>query len=82
VRATLEGPNGHGSFDYTLPFTTESATATSADGTDTQSVTGLRLVTGVGYARLVGATTNRQNAFPEPGAAVTTILSGSFDRVP
>jgi hypothetical protein len=30
----------------------------------------------------VGATTNQENAFPEPGAAVYTVLSGSFDRVP
>ena len=82
VRARLEGPNGNGSFDYTLPFTTESVTAQSADGSDTRSVTGLRLVPGAGYARLVGATTNRENAFPAPGTAVTTVLSGSFDRVP
>ena len=46
------------------------------------SVTGMRLVDGVWYGQLVGATTNKTNAFPEPGTAVYTVLSGRFDRVP
>ena len=43
---------------------------------------GLNLVDGVWYGQIVGATTNKENAFPEPGAAVYTVLSGSFDQVP
>ena len=42
----------------------------------------MRLVNGVWYAQIVGATTNEENAFPAPGAAVYTVLSGSFDQVP
>jgi hypothetical protein len=42
----------------------------------------MRLVEGARYGQIVGATTNKDNAFPEPGAAVYTVLSGSFDRVP
>jgi hypothetical protein len=42
----------------------------------------MRLVDGVWYAQIVGATTNKENAYPAPGAAVYTVLSGRFDRVP
>jgi hypothetical protein len=42
----------------------------------------MRLVDGVWYGQLVGATTNQANAFPEPGTAVYTVLSGRFDRIP
>jgi hypothetical protein len=42
----------------------------------------MRLVDSARYAQIVGATTNEENAFPAPGAAVYTVLSGSFDRVP
>jgi hypothetical protein len=34
------------------------------------------------HVRLVGAATNRQDAFPGPGEAVYAILSGSFDWLP
>lgn len=51
-------------------------------GTRSLDVFGMRLVEGVWYGQIVGATTNETNAFPEPGAAVYTVLSGSFDRVP
>jgi len=42
----------------------------------------MRLVDGVWYAQIVGATTNEENAYPPPGTAVYTVLSGSFDQVP
>jgi hypothetical protein len=58
------------------------AAAQERAGTGTLGVDGLRLVESARYAQIVGATTNRANAFPEPGAAVYTVLSGSFDRVP
>jgi hypothetical protein len=82
IRATLSGGPNDGTFSYAMPFTTEQVAAPSADGTPGVSVTGMRLVDSVWYAQVVGATTNKDNAFPEPGAAVYTVLSGSFDRVP
>jgi hypothetical protein len=42
----------------------------------------MRLVDGVWYGQLVGATTNKTNAFPKPGTAVYTVLSGRFDPIP
>ncbi|MGH0029669.1 MAG: hypothetical protein ACQGVC_07755 [Myxococcota bacterium] len=83
VRATLDtGSPGDGSYDYTIPFTTETTAASNLAGTETLTTFGMRLVDGVWYGQIVGATTNKENAFPEPGAAVYTVLSGSFDQVP
>ena len=83
VRATLDtGGAGDGSYNYVIPFTTEVTAATNIPGTKELSVYGMRLVEGVWYGQIVGATTNKGNAFPEPGAAVYTVLSGSFDQVP
>lgn len=82
VRATLSDTPRAGSYEYEIPFSTEAAAASNAAGTDSVSVTGMRLVDGVWYGQLVGATTNETNAFPEPGAAVYTVLSGRFDRIP
>ena len=81
VSATLDGPNG-GIFTYSIPFSTESASATDAAGSESVSVSGMRMVDGALYVQIVGATVNRTNAFPKPGAAVYTVLSGRFDRVP
>jgi len=82
VRATLSDTPRAGSYEYEIPFSTEGAAATNAAGTDSVSVTGMRLVDGVWYGQLVGATTNKTNAFPEPGTAVYTVLSGQFDQIP
>ena len=82
VRATLSDTARAGSYEYEIPFSTESAAASNAEGTDSVSVTGMRLVDGVWYGQLVGATTNKTNAFPEPGTAVYTVLSGQFDQIP
>lgn len=82
VRATISGATSNGSYDYTLPFTTEVATATDLPQTVQLTVQGLRLVEGVWYLQLVGATTNKEHAFPQPGTAVYTILSGAFDQIP
>lgn len=82
IRATLDSTGGGGSFDYAMPFTTESTAAANLAGTEQLAVTGMRLVEGIWYGQIVGATTNKANAFPEPGAAVYTVLSGSFDQVP
>lgn len=45
-------------------------------------MTGARVGEGAWYTQIVGAATNRATAFPEPGAAVYTVLSGSFDQMP
>jgi len=82
VSATLDSPTSKGTFDYAIPFTTEAAAASNATGSETLNVTGMRLVDGVWYGQIVGATTNKENAFPEPGTAVYSVLSGSFDQVP
>jgi hypothetical protein len=82
VRATLERGGDTGSFEYAIPFTTEGAAASNRARTESLEVSGMRLVEGAWYGQIVGATTNKDNAFPEPGAAVYTVLSGSFDRVP
>jgi hypothetical protein len=42
----------------------------------------MRLVESARYVQLVGATSNKPDAFPEPGTAVTAVLSGTFDRLP
>jgi hypothetical protein len=67
---------------YSLPFTTESTSVTSADGTQTITVTGMRMIEGAWHVQLVGSTVNKDNAFPEPGTAVYTVLSGQFDQIP
>ena len=82
VAATLDAPEGSGTYKYAMSFTTEAASASNAQRTDSVAVSGMRLVQGAGYAQIVGATTNKENAYPEPGAAVYAVLSGSFDRVP
>jgi len=42
----------------------------------------MRVVEGAGYGQLVGAPTNKTNAFPKPGTAVYTVLSGQFVQLP
>jgi hypothetical protein len=82
VRATLSDNPRSGTYEYEIPFSTESASAANAAGTDSVSVTGMRLVDNIWYAQLVGATTNKTSAFPKPGTAVYTVLSGRFDQIP
>ena len=83
VRATLVAENGElGSYTYTVPFTTEGLVVDNTAGDVQLSVSGMRMSSGNGHVQLVGAVTNREQAFPEPGTAVYTVLSGVFDRVP
>jgi len=83
ITARLVEANGRsGLMVYTVPFSTESASSKNLAGTDSVSVKGMRMLEDARYVRLVGATVNRGNAYPKPGAAVYTMLSGSFDRVP
>ena len=83
VTATLDSPSVEsGTFTYGMPFTTETASATDVLGQITVERTGVRLIEGVWYAQIVGATTNRENAFPAPGTAVYSVLSGRFDQLP
>jgi hypothetical protein len=67
---------------YSMPFTTETVVSRSLDGNAEIAVQGARLVRGARYVQLVGATANKANARPEPGAAVYAVLSGTFDWVP
>ena len=69
VSASLSGENG-ATFVYPIEFTTETTSASDVLGQVDIEVTGLRLIEGVWYAQLVGATSNHENAFPEPGKAV------------
>jgi hypothetical protein len=82
VRATLVAENGElGSYTYTVPFTTEELAVDDAGGDIQLGVTGMPVADRNGYVQIVGAVTNREQAFPEPGTAVYTVLSGRFDRM-
>jgi hypothetical protein len=78
----LSGGSNDGTYTYIIPFTTEQASASNLERTKSVSVAGMRIADGAWYTQLVGATTNKENAFPEPGTAVYTVLSGQFDRMP
>lgn len=82
VKATLSGSSNDGTYTYVIPFTTEHTSAPNLARSDQVAVSGMRVAEGAWYTQLVGATTNRENAFPEPGTAVYTVLSGQFDRMP
>jgi hypothetical protein len=83
VTANLMQADGRGgTMVYPMPFSTESEFATNLSHTHTVEVTGMRLIEGVWYVQLVGATVNKENAYPKPGAAVYTVLSGQFDQIP
>jgi hypothetical protein len=80
VNVTITNGEESGTASYAIPFTTE--TASASKGGHTVEVTGMRIVPGARYTQLVGATGNRADAFPNPGTAVYTVLSGSFDQLP
>jgi hypothetical protein len=83
ISATLQKDGEDaGTSVYSIPFTTETVSASNLMRTESVEVTGLRLVDGAWYAQIVGATVNERNAYPKPGAAVYTVLSGTFDRFP
>lgn len=71
-----------GTYTYPMLFTTETTAATDVLGQTTVERTGVRLIDGVWYIQLVAATTNNENAFPAPGMAVYSVLSGQFDQLP
>jgi hypothetical protein len=80
VVVTLEHPEEPGWKRLPIHLTTESAQARSIDGSKVIDVSGGR-VAGHGV-QLVGTTTNAEDDYPKPGAAVYVILSGVFDRLP
>jgi hypothetical protein len=82
VAATLAHPEIGGTKQHALHFTTQAASATNLAGTQTVSVEGVPLVEGANYVQLVGAVANKADAYPEPGKAVYTVLSGRFDQLP
>jgi len=82
VTATLSTPEGPASTQYSLLFTTESASAQDLARVETVSVEGMRLSPSARAMQLVGATTSKEGATPGPGKAAYTVLSGRFDRLP
>ena len=82
VVAALEGTDNNGSKTYPVLFTTESATARNLGGAIAAEMSGMRMVEGARSVQLVGAATNKENAFPAPGTGVMALLSGTFDRLP
>lgn len=83
VVASIEKDGMRGAeIKYLVPFTTEVATARNLPATVTIQVQGLRLLEEVWHVQLVGGATNKSDAIPEPGSAVYTVLSGTFDLLP
>lgn len=82
IAATLTRDGSSGTVGYAIRFTTESVSATSADGRSAVQVSGMRVVGGANYVQLAGATTNQATAYPKPGTAVYAVLSGTFDQLP
>jgi hypothetical protein len=82
VKASLTTAEGSNSTTYSLRFTTDTVRASDAEATATVSIEGMRLAAGTKHVQLVGAVTNQADAYPEPGAAVYTVLSGTFDTTP
>jgi hypothetical protein len=68
--------------EISIRFTTEAQTAVSLDGAKSIPVAGMRLGRTSRAIQLVGARTNHADDYPEPGAAVYAVLSGTFDVLP
>ena len=83
IAADLASPDGKGGTrQYAMQFTTETATASNLARTKTVAVEGMPLQATAGAMQLVGAATSQEGAYPGPGAAAYTVLSGRFDRLP
>jgi apolipoprotein N-acyltransferase len=82
ITTGLSTAEGRSTAKYSLIFTTEKAAATSADGVRSVEIDGMKLVNAARHVQLVGAVTNRGDAYAGPGVAVTTVLSGTFDQLP
>lgn len=65
---------------YPMLFTTENASAESADGSMVVSREGYRVPDGADYVQIVGATVAESEN--ENGSAVYLVLSGTFDHLP
>ena len=66
---------------YQLVFTTGRAQAVNTGGTESVTLDGAA-PSAANHVSLVGAATNRTDAFPGPGEAVYAVLSGRFDSLP
>lgn len=82
VKVVLEMDGTPPTTDFQVTFTTETTSATSVDGAKGVRFSGMRLVEKARYLQLVGAVTNRSDAVFAPGEAISTVLSGSFDKLP
>ena len=67
MAAKLDAPETSESYTYTVPFGIATAAASNVQRTDSIAVSGMRLIDGVWYAHIVGATMNKENPFPEQG---------------
>lgn len=82
VGVILNHPEHGGSKTLWIQFTTETAEATGIDGLGKRSITGMRVPSGAKAIQLVGASVNDADDYPNPGTAVLSVLSGTFDRFP
>lgn len=82
VQATVNHPTKPGARTHHLSFTTEHAQATSLNTGQVVAVDGVKAIPGPRYVQIVGAVANPAQSYPRAGAAVYTVLSGTFDWLP
>lgn len=79
--ATLQGRPEVPAVTYSLRLTTGRVQAESADRTSAIAIDGVG-ASPSNAVQLVGAATNRPDAYPGPGEVVYAVLSGHFDWLP
>ncbi len=82
VAVTSTGPDGTAYATYPVRLTTERASAPDRQKGGQVEIDGLRVAPASRYVQLVAAATNRGDAMLGAGAAVRSVLSGTFDRLP
>lgn len=82
VSAVIDGANESLALTYEMPFSTETASVMDQSGKKLVERQGARVDERVLYAQIVGTAVNSSVAYPNPGAAIYTVLSGRFDHLP
>lgn len=82
IHVNAAGPGGSNTADYAVRLTTERASAADRLLGRQVDIDGARIAPGSRYIQLVTATTNRSDAMLGAGAAVKSVLSGTFDQLP